>query len=127
MPSKKIMYECKYCGKEYSDYDECKEHEETHVLNFDNVDTKEIVQRLRELGESAYGYHVGNRVLGIPAKNFENLMTEAARRLEEQDKVVEQLKSVSYERYGNDGGMGGEHVVNLDDAIEIMKGCGVNV
>ena len=86
MPSKKVMYECKYCGKEYQDYDECKEHEETHVLNFDNVDTKEIVQRLRELGESAYAYHVGNRVFGIPAKNFENLMAEAARRLEEQDK-----------------------------------------
>ena len=73
------------------------------------------------------GYHVGNRVLGMPVKNFENLMTEAARRLEEQDNVVEQLKSVSYERYGNDDGMGGERVINLDDAIEIVKGCVVNV
>ena len=41
------------------------------------------------------------------------------------DKVVEQLKSVSYERYGNDG-MGGERVINLDDAIEIVKGGGVD-
>ena len=41
----------------------------------------------------------------------------------DQDKVVEQLKSVSYERYGNDG-MGGECVVNMDDAIEIVKGSG---
>lgn len=41
------------------------------------------------------------------------------------DKVVEQLKSVSYERYGNDG-MGGERVINMDDAIEIVKGGGVN-
>ena len=32
--------------------------------------------------------------------------------------VVEQLKEVSYERLGNTG-MGGEHVVNLDDAIKI--------
>ena len=63
----------------------------------------------------------------MPVKNFENLMTEAARRLEEQDNVVEQLKSVSYERYGNDDGMGGERVINLDDAIEIVKGCVVNV
>ena len=126
MPSKKIMYECKYCGKEYSDYDECNEHEKTHISNFDNADTKEIIQKLRKLGESAYGYHVGNRVLGMPVKNFENLMTEAARRLEEQDNVVEQLKSVSYERYGNDDGMGGERVINLDDAIEIVKGGGVN-
>lgn len=63
MPSKKIMYECKYCGKGYSDYDECNEHEKTHISNFDNADTKEITQKLRELGESAYGYHVGNMVL----------------------------------------------------------------
>lgn len=42
------------------------------------------------------------------------------------DKVVEQLKSVSYERYGNDDGMGGEHVINMDDAIEIVKGGGVD-
>lgn len=43
----------------------------------------------------------------------------------EPDKVVEQLEAVSYERYGNDG-MGGELVVNLDDAVEIMKGGGVD-
>ena len=37
------------------------------------------------------------------------------------DKIVQQLASVSFERYGN-GGMGGELVVNLDDAIEIVRG-----
>lgn len=42
------------------------------------------------------------------------------------DNVVEQLKSVSYERYGNDDGMGGERVINMDDAIEIVKGGGVD-
>lgn len=41
------------------------------------------------------------------------------------DKVVEQLKNVSYERFGN-AGMGGENVVNLDDAIEIVKAGGEN-
>lgn len=46
-------------------------------------------------------------------------------RLIDADKVVEQLEAVSYERYGNDG-MGGELVVNLDDAVEIMKGGGIN-
>ena len=39
------------------------------------------------------------------------------------DKIVEQLKNVSYERFGNTG-MGGENVVNLDDAIEIVKAGG---
>lgn len=41
------------------------------------------------------------------------------------DKVAEQLKNVSYERFGN-AGMGGENVVNLDDAIEIVKAGGKN-
>jgi len=39
------------------------------------------------------------------------------------DNVVERLKEASYERFGNDG-MGGELVVNLDDAIEIVKAGG---
>lgn len=41
------------------------------------------------------------------------------------DKVVEQLKNVSYERFGN-AGMDGENVVNLDDAIEIIKAGGID-
>ena len=40
------------------------------------------------------------------------------------EKVVKELGSAAYERYGNDG-MGGERVVNLDDAIEIVRGGGV--
>lgn len=39
------------------------------------------------------------------------------------DKVVAQLKKASYERFRNPG-MGGELVINLDDAIEIIKGGG---
>ena len=39
--------------------------------------------------------------------------------------AMEKLKKVSYERYGNDG-MGGEPVVNLDDAIEIVKRGGID-
>ena len=35
--------------------------------------------------------------------------------------IVSQLKSVAIERYDNDGGMGGELVVNLNDAIELVK------
>lgn len=36
-------------------------------------------------------------------------------------KVIDRLKDVAIERRGNNGGMGGEKVVNLDDAIEIVK------
>ena len=48
-------------------------------------------------------------------------------RMIDADKVLEQLKKVSYERYGNDGGMGGELVVNLDDIVDIVKGGGKDV
>lgn len=36
------------------------------------------------------------------------------------DKIVERLKEVSYERFGNTG-VGGELVVNLDDAINVIR------
>ena len=41
------------------------------------------------------------------------------------DQVVEQISRSAFERYGNPG-LGGETVVNLDDAIEIVKGGGKN-
>lgn len=41
------------------------------------------------------------------------------------EKVVKQLEEVSYERLENNG-MGGELVVNLDDAAEIVRGGGVD-
>ena len=36
------------------------------------------------------------------------------------DNVLERLKKASYERFGNTG-MGGELVVNLDDAIKVIR------
>ena len=86
MPSKKVMYECKYCGKEFAgldSWDECEEHEKSHLRNYQQEDTDEIIQVLRHLGEIAYGYHVGNMVFDMPVRNFESLMDEAAKRLEE--------------------------------------------
>ena len=75
MPSKKIVYECKYCRKEFTDYDECEEHEHTHICAYDEVDNVRIAKELRLLGEIASGYHIGGMV------NYENLMEEAANRL----------------------------------------------
>lgn len=54
-------------------------------------------------------------------KDVINNMTTAY----DPDKVVEQLEEVSYERLENNG-MGGELVVNLDDAVEIVEGGGVD-
>ena len=59
MPSKKIVYECKYCRKEFTDYDECEEHEHTHICAYDEVDNVRIAKELRLLGEIASGYHIG--------------------------------------------------------------------
>ena len=81
MPSKKIVYECKYCRKEFTDYDECGEHEHTHICAYDEVDNVRIAKELRLLGEIASGYHIGGMVMGMPLKNYENLMEEAANRL----------------------------------------------
>lgn len=83
MPGKKVMYECKYCGEEYQNYDECEEHEKSHIRNYEDVGTKEIIDALKRMSECAYGYHIGEMVMGMPVTNFENLMTEAAKRLEE--------------------------------------------
>ncbi|WP_337539220.1 hypothetical protein [Suilimivivens sp.] len=84
MPSKKVMYECKYCGKEFADYDECANHENTHICRYDSVDNKKIAEELRQLSDKAYGYHIRNMVMGVPVSNFSNLMNEAASRLEKQ-------------------------------------------
>lgn len=43
----------------------------------------------------------------------------------DSEKIARQLEEVSYERLENNG-MGGELVVNLDDAIESVKGGGVD-
>ena len=83
MPSKRVVYECKYCGKKFSFWDECDEHEQSHIRDYQNADTEEIVEELKQLGERAYSYHVGNLTVGIPSRNFESLMNEAAKRLEE--------------------------------------------
>ena len=121
MPSKKITYTCKYCGKEYSDYEECREHEGAHISDYDDIDTKEIAQKLREVGKAAYCYHIGYMVLGMPARNFENLMDEAAKRLEDALESVEALKKrftdgMNVHRQGDDA----------DDGIECPF-CGYEV
>lgn len=82
MASRKIVYECKYCGKEYTDIEECNEHEKSHIRDYCDANTQEIVDTLRQLSEIAYGYHIGNTVMGIPVASFESLMDEAAKRLE---------------------------------------------
>lgn len=59
MPSKKIVYECKYCRKEFTDYDECEEHEHTHICAYDEVDNVRIAiirRDCKRLSHWGYGY-----------------------------------------------------------------------
>lgn len=83
MPNKRVTYECKYCGEEFPNWDECEEHEYTHLCNYSNKDTKVVIELLRQLSENAYDYRIGDLVFGMPISNFESLMNEAAKRLEE--------------------------------------------
>ena len=92
--------------------------------------------RLIDVDELLKTFTVNSDGRRIPEKDCDNFditisLKEIKRIIREQptaydvDKVVEQLKNVSYERFGN-AGMGGENVVNLDDAIEIVKAGGKN-
>lgn len=54
---------------------------------------------------------------------FAKKLVESMSTAYDVDKVAKQLKTKSFERYGNDG-MGGELVINLDDVIEVLKGGG---
>lgn len=82
MPHKKIIYECKYCRKNFSEYSECELHEKSHIQSYKDADTKEIADKLREIKDRVYGYNIGSMVLGVPAETFESLLAEAADRLE---------------------------------------------
>lgn len=82
MPNKRVVYECKYCGKEFPIWDECAEHEQSHIRDYQQADTQEIIKELKQLEKRAYAYPVGNLTVGMPPRNFESLMSEAAKRLE---------------------------------------------
>lgn len=82
MPNPKIMYLCKYCKKEYPNYEECEGHEKSHDVDFDGADAKEIAAKLRVLGEIADAEaYQNNTIAGMPVKSFKSLMTEAAKKL----------------------------------------------
>lgn len=72
------IYTCEHCGKEFHNYEECREHEATHIESFNEADTSEIADRLNLLADNAYNYRIGNQVLGMPIESFKNLMHKAA-------------------------------------------------
>lgn len=55
---------------------------------------------------------------------MEKAFTES--KIYDPDKVLDHLWDASFERFVCDTGMGGELVVNMDDAIEIVKAGGAD-
>lgn len=82
MPHKKVIYECKYCGKEYQDYEECETCEKSHLCDYSDASTIEMINTLKQIHERAYGYHINGMVFGMPITNFKNLLSETIKRLE---------------------------------------------
>lgn len=54
MPHKKVIYECKYCGKEYRDYEECETCEKSYLCDYSNASTIEIIDALKQIRERAF-------------------------------------------------------------------------
>lgn len=81
MPRKKVIYECKYCGREYGDWEVCHRCEKSHIKKYSDADIEEVVSDLIRVGERAHEYHIGGQVLGMPVVSFENLINEAVKRL----------------------------------------------
>lgn len=81
MPNKNITYTCEYCYREFNTITECEMHERSHMHNYEDDKTEKIIEELRCLSRAAYGYRIGNEVMGMPISNFESLMDEAAKRL----------------------------------------------
>ncbi len=77
---------CEYCGREFLYQEECAENEKTHMRDYAVASDAEIIDELRVLAEAAWGYHIGNEVLGMPYYNFVSLMKSAADRIEERGK-----------------------------------------
>lgn len=72
------IYTCEHCGQEFYSEAECREHEETHTLNFENATPEELAEELDTLGDYAYSYRIGDSVMGMTVKSYSNLMSAAA-------------------------------------------------
>lgn len=80
--NKITVYRCEYCDEEFTSEEECKEHEETHIIDYDQKSNQELADELDQLSYCAYGYHINNCVMGMPVSNFKSLMSTAAKRLQ---------------------------------------------
>ena len=71
---KEVIYICQYCNKQFSDADECMEHEKTHKRDCSNASNEEVKKALQQIEDAVWGWHVGNMICGIPVTNFESII-----------------------------------------------------
>ena len=81
--NKKMVFACEYCGLEFDNEADCEEHEKTHIEDYSESSNEDVTKELDRLSLIAYGYRIGNSVMGMPITEFENLMDEAAKRVRE--------------------------------------------
>lgn len=79
-------YCCDLCGDEFDTEEECEAHEAKHYTNWGKADNKQIAKDLRYISDTAHDYRFGEMVLGYFLSDFEALMDEAAKRIEEAEK-----------------------------------------
>lgn len=77
MPKKRPIYTCNYCGKEFYSYDEALECENSHEKDFDEASLEEILNELKNIGDAAPDYHIGDTVLGYPTRSFCSIINRA--------------------------------------------------
>lgn len=78
---KKTIFTCEFCGREFDNAFECELCEESHIESYECYSNEELIGVIDNLGEKAYGYRIGNDVMGMHVSSFENLMIEVAKRL----------------------------------------------
>lgn len=82
--NKKIVFVCEYCGAEFENEADCKECERSRIKDYSGLSNQDIAKEFRHLELIAYDYRICDSVMGMPITNFENLMREAVRRLNEK-------------------------------------------
>ena len=95
------------------------------------MEEREAIAKLKETTDYRYSHYAyvndtgkafDMAIKALEKQGLEKRKSEKSMRIE-TEKFIEEQPTV--ERYGNSG-MGGELVVNLDDAVEIVKRGGVD-
>lgn len=82
----------------------------------------EEIQRYRETGLDPNRIEEVNELYLEKCKEVNRLEAKLEEYRNYAENVLQQLIAVSFESQGNEGGMGGQKVVAMDDVVEIVRG-----